>query len=32
LRVVVADANSFYVNGGAPGTYTSGGTVTCTSR
>jgi hypothetical protein len=32
LRVVVADANSFYVNVGAPGAYTSGGTVTCASR
>jgi len=32
LRVVVADANSFYVNVGAPGAYTSGGTVTCSTR
>jgi hypothetical protein len=32
LRVVVVDVNSFYVNVGAPGTYTSGGTVTCSTR
>ena len=32
LRVVVSNANSFYVNVGAPGAYTSGGTVTCSTR
>jgi hypothetical protein len=31
-RVVIKDANSFYVYAGVSGTYTSGGIVTCVSR